>query len=327
MRIPLVFTITPAILALLSEIDSLRLYSQKIDLQKNISFSITRNSLLKSSLYSARIEGNSLSELTMNQNSSDTETLEIMNIMRALEYIDSEKLSEISHTTIKKLHALVGVNIFQSKGVYRKEASAIFNAAGTVVYMPPPASQVIPQMEKLIHYVQGENDFPLITAFIAHLLFEKIHPFLDGNGRVGRSLIFAILKTKKYEVSFPVTIEEYLDLHRDEYYDALLLGTTHIEVYLTFMLTAYLRQMKVSLERLELILQKPQKLQELTARQEEIYHIIQEQGAVSLNFISRRFIKVPERTLRNDLAKLLKKKLIIKIGSTKGVQYRVREND
>jgi len=179
-------------------------------------------------------------------------------------------------------------------------------------------------MDTLITYIHNQNDFPLITAFVSHLVFEKIHPFLDGNGRVGRALIPAILKCKKYTVSFPVTLEEYLDAHREDYYDALMLGMKDTESYLVFMLKAFCEQMKLTIEKLEYQSQKSPAMQELTARQEEVYNIIREHKTVTLNFIARRFLKVPERTLRHDLAKLVEKNLVTKIGNTKGVEYRVK---
>jgi len=219
---------------------------------------------------------------------------------------------------------MIGDGLFPDKGIYRKEVSGIFNKEGAVVYMPPPPTQVMNLLSSLIVYIENEKNFPLVTAFIAHLAFEKIHPFLDGNGRVGRALIAAVLKCKKYATPFPVTIEEYLDAHREEYYDTLLNGMSDTERYLEFMLLAYLKQMEKAGENLEELSRKSPLLLELTARQEEIYIIIKEHRSVSLNFIVRRFLKVSERTLRNDIAKLIEKKLVVKVGNTKGVEYRVR---
>lgn len=324
MKIPPDFSITPVHLAHLSEIESIRLYVTRSEIHTSIPFSLRRNSFLKSSLYSARIEGNTLSEISIQEENTDTETREIINIMKTLEFIDTTHITEINHSIIRKLHTMIGRNIFPDKGTYRSEVSGIFNKEGIVVYMPPSPTQVMNLLDTLIGYIQNENNFPLVTAFITHLVFEKIHPFLDGNGRVGRVLIPAVLKCKGYDVLFPVTIEEYLDERREEYYDVLLNGISDTDRYMEFMLRAYLTQMKRTVEQLEVLSQKPPFLLELTARQEEIYSIIKEHRSVSLNFIIRRFLKVSERTLRNDLAKLIEKKLVVKIGNTKGVEYRAR---
>lgn len=324
MKIPPDFTITPSHLALLSEIEGIRLYAKKNEFQKHVNSTLRRNSFLKSSLYSARIEGNQLSEISMQEENSDVETQEIINIMKTLEYIDTTHISKIDHTIIRTLHLMIGEGLFPDKGTYRSEVSGIFNKEGMIVYMPPPPTQVVNLLNTLIEYVQNENNFPLVTAFITHLVFEKIHPFLDGNGRVGRALIPTVLKCKGYDVLFPVTIEEYLDIHREEYYDSLLNGMGDTGRYVEFMLGAYLKQMKKTVEKLEELSQKSPLLLELTARQEEIYSIIREHRSVSLNFVTRRFLKVHERTLRNDLAKLIEKSLVVKVGNTKGVEYRAK---
>lgn len=324
MKIPPDLIITPSHLTLLSEIESIRLYVEKNQVHVPISNTLRRNSFLKSSLYSARIEGNTLSEISIQEENTDVETREIINIMKTLEYIDTTYIAKIDHSAIRKLHRMIGENIFPDKGMYRSEVSGIFNKEGIVIYMPPPPTQVMNLLDSLIEYIENENNFPLITAFMAHLVFEKIHPFLDGNGRVGRALIAAVLKCKKYTLPFPVTIEEYLDGHREEYYDVLLNGMTDAGRYVEFMLEAYLTQMKQTIEKLEELSQKSPLLLELTARQEEIYNIINEHKSVSLNFIVRRFLKVSERTLRNDLVKLIDKKLVVKVGNTKGAEYRAK---
>lgn len=323
MKIPPTYKVSPPILALISEIDSLRLYGKNNSLNQQVTITLRRNSLLKSSLYSARIEGNQLSELTLHENNTDTETLEITNIIKALEHLETSQKLHIDHLFIKKVHATIGDGIFPEKGMYRTEMSGIFNATGVAVYLPPPPTQVRGLLDELFQYVNEQNDFPLVTAVITHLIFEKIHPFLDGNGRVGRVLIPAVLKSKNYIVEFPVILEEYLDSHRMKYYDVLSQGLQNTDVYLEFMLRAYLEQMKKTIEKLELQSNKPAVIQELTARQEELYTIIREHTVVSLNFIARRFLKVPERTLRNDISKLIEKGLVVKVGNTKGVEYRI----
>ena len=322
MVIPPQYTTTPHILNLLSQIESMRLYAEKSNLHKHVSNTLRRNSFLRSSLYSARIEGNTLSEVSLQEENADRETHEIINIMKTLEFIDTTHIPTIDHSLIRKLHTMIGEGIFPDKGTYRREVSGIFNNQGMVVYMPPPPTQIMNLLDTLISYIQAENGFHLVTAFITHLVFEKIHPLLDGNGRVGRALIPVVLKCKSYTIPFPVTIEEYLDIHREEYYDALLNGITDTNRYIEFMLGAYLIQMKKTEEKLEELSQKSPFLLELTARQEQIYTIIKEHRSVSLNFITRRFLKVQERTLRNDLSKLIEKKLVVKVGNTKGVEYR-----
>ena len=78
-------------------------------------------------------------------------------------------------------------------GILRWEMGALFNREGIAVYLPPPPLSVPYLINHLLTYVNSNQErFPLIKAFVTHLIFEKIHPFADGNGRVGRLLLNAL---------------------------------------------------------------------------------------------------------------------------------------
>ena len=94
--------------------------------------------------------------------------------------------------------------------------------------------------------------------------------------------------------------------------------------YLLFMLGAFWQQTQTIKAQIEEELAKDQKVF-LPPRQEEIYNIIRDHKVVSFDVIRRRFAKVPERTLRYDLKKLLDKGLIEKSGETRGRYYRVKK--
>jgi Fic family protein len=90
------------------------------------------------------------------------------------------------------------------------------------IYIPPPFSQIeshIAQFEKFLH--NKDKLHPLIKIGLAHAQFESIHPFHDGNGRVGRLLI-TLLLCEKGMLNKPVLyLSHYLRAHRQEYYDRL----------------------------------------------------------------------------------------------------------
>lgn len=316
MNIPPAFSITPEIINYISQIDALRIYFSSLNIPPTIKTKIQRTSYLKSSLFSARIEGNPLRfEELESTNSKKKE--EIFNILSAIKYLESypEKYVLISQI-ILDIHR----KITNSKTGFRREMSAIYNQAGTVIYLPPPPTQISSLINRLIIYINKQSDFPLITVLIAHLIFEKIHPFLDGNGRTGRLLISAVLKSKSYHFGFVIPFEEYLDDHKAEYYHYLDVGLRQTENYLIFMLRAIYEQAQKIKKQIDEEQQKTEKIY-LPPRQEEIYQIIKDHKIISFNFIKKRFLQIPERTLRYDLQKLIKSKLIIKIGKTKGVYY------
>ena len=326
MNIPPLYTVTPEILALIAKIESERLHIASLDLPKPLKDKIQRVSLLKSSLFSARIEGNPLKLADIEvQDKKSQKKLEVFNITQAIRFIDGHVTKgDLKKDLLLQIHMRVLKELSPDAGHLRHEASAIFNQAGVAVYTPPPASHISKLLESLLSFVNSDTEkFPLIAAFVAHLVFEKIHPFLDGNGRVGRLLIAAVLKTRGWGFTFTVPFEEYLDNHKDDYYFHLDKGLENTNDYLLFMLEAFWQQTQTIKAQIEEELKKDQKVF-LPPRQEEIYNIIGDHKVVSFDTIRRRFAKVPERTLRYDLKKLLDKKLIEKSGETRGRYYRVK---
>jgi len=316
MLIPPNFSITSKILFLISKIDALRLYFSSFNLPKEIKNKIQRASYLKSSLYSARIEGNPLAPEEFDTGESNHKQ-EIFNILSAIKHLESQPSGRsVARQLILNLHQ----KILNQKTGFRQDMSAIYNQAGEVVYLPPPPSQIISLIDRLIIYIDQPTDFPLISGLIAHLIFEKIHPFLDGNGRTGRLLINAVLKAKNYDFGLIVPYEEYLDNHKSDYYHYLDVGLKQTEDYLLFMLEAIYNQAEKIKQEIANEHESNNKIY-LPPRQNEIYLIIKEHKIISFNFLKRRFLKIPPRTLHYDLKKLVEKNLIVKIGKTRGCFY------
>lgn len=327
MKIPPRYTITSEMLALLAEIEASRMFFSSLTLPLPLKEKIQRVSLLKSSLFSARIEGNPLTLLDLESKKTGSDKKrEIFNIIEAVRFIDNRiHKGKLEKQVLLELHKRVLKGINSDAGYFRKEVSAIFNTAGVAVYMPPPPSEIPSLLKHLFAYINsGEEKIPLITAFVSHLVFEKIHPFIDGNGRVGRLLIATILKVKGWDFPFTVPFEEFLDEHKDSYYFHLDRGAKETNEYLLFMLQAFHEQIERIKKQIDEELTKTEKIF-LPPRQEEIYNIIKDHVVVSFDRIRRRFLKVPPRTLRYDLKKLVDGGLVEKSGETKGSYYRVKK--
>lgn len=94
---------------------------------------------------------------------------------------------------------------------------------GNAVFVPPPAERVPPLLADLERFIHDEAPTlpPLVRAGLAHVQFETIHPFLDGNGRIGRLLIAALLESWGLLPEPLMVLSGYLKQHQSEYYRRL----------------------------------------------------------------------------------------------------------
>lgn len=324
MIIPPQYVLTPKISQLLSSIEASKAVIDSITIVPEIEQNIRRTSSLKSSLFSARIEGNTLTmEDVQIRSSKDQKKIEVFNILKALTFIQQRRGRDLSSKDIFRLHEIVleGLEGKEGRGKVRSETNAIFNSAGIAIYLPPPPKQVPGLLEKLLKFINNDKEvFVPIRAALAHYAFEKIHPFMDGNGRVGRLVIQSVMAKGGYGMKGLLSLEEYLDNHRSVYYKMLEEPERDVSDYVEFMLEAIAdtaAQAQKQVQEKQLVEVEDY----LLPRRAEILNIIKDQRLVNFDQIRRRFMAVNERTLRYDLKQLQDAGLIRKRGTTKGVYY------
>jgi len=242
MLIPPKYFLTPKIAQLLQRIEACKEVINTVTIPPELEMNIRRESSLKSSLFSARIEGNTLTLDEIHKSSSkDQKKAEVFNILKALNWTYQRRYKDITIKEVLELHKIT-MNAISDKlnlGKFRTSLEAIFNSAGIAVYLPPKPSQILPLTEKLLKFINSNKEpFVPIRACLTHYTFEKIHPFLDGNGRVGRLLLQMVLAKGGYGMKGLLSIEEYLDNHRSEYYRTLEESEKDTTDYLEFMLEA-----------------------------------------------------------------------------------------
>ena len=327
MIIPAKYRLTPRISELLSQIEASREIIETVKIHPEIENNIRRQSVLKSSLFSARIEGNDLTMDELTNPSKTQKKAEVFNILKAINWLSQRNKKDLSLNDILALHKISLEGLVDQAGKFRKEANAIFNADGVAIYMPPPPRYVLSYLNRLVKYANtGREKFIPIKACLVHYSFEKIHPFIDGNGRVGRLLLLKSLGQGDYGMKGLICIEEYLDQHREGYYQTLMDNEKEVTDYLEFMLEA-IKVAAQSAKEAVLTKQKADAADFLLPRRAEILKIVREHKIVNFDQLRRRFITVNERTLRYDLKKLQDAGLIRKLGSTKGVYYQVSKED
>lgn len=327
MLIPPNYIHTTTISKHLQTIEAAKSVIDSISIPPEVETNIRRQSILKSSLFSARIEGNTLTldEMTRTP-SKDQKKVEVLNLLKAHELLRKRGARDLTQTFIKEIHGKVmtGLTDTKHKSQFRSEISAIFNSAGIAVYLTPPPKHISKLMERLLKFANSDKEeFIPVRAVISHYIFEKIHPFLDGNGRVGRLLLQGILQKTGYGMKGLLSVEEYLDNHRSDYYDALMHSERDITDYVEFMLKALAHTAEQS-QKLALNKEQIKPEDYLLPRRAEILQIIKDHKMINFDGIQRRFLTINQRTLRYDLKQLQDKNLIKKLGTTKGVYYVIR---
>ncbi|HTK48870.1 MAG TPA: Fic family protein [Gemmatimonadaceae bacterium] len=133
----------------------------------------------------------------------------------------------LSNRLIRDMHGILlarGRGSEKDPGSFRRTQNWLGGSRpGNAQYVPPPASDVpecMSALEKWLHD-RPERTPPLLKAALAHVQFESIHPFLDGNGRVGRLLVTLILHVEGVLQQPLLYLSLYLKQHRDEYYELL----------------------------------------------------------------------------------------------------------
>jgi len=147
---------------------------------------------------------------------NNSDEIETKGVAKAIDFIRSAK-SDMSLDVIKKIHLLCFNGSKDFAGGFRKDEVVIMNFVGDIIHRGVPAKGLSKDLDGYIRwYKNNKKKFtPLVLAAIMHNQFEHIHPFLDGNGRVGRLLLNFILIKSNYP---PINI--FLE-DRSEYYGAL----------------------------------------------------------------------------------------------------------
>ena len=155
---------------------------------------------------------------------------EIINYVRAMEY-GIKRLEDwpISYRLICEIHGILMKGVqgeHATPGLMRTRQNWIGSPGCTLMdatYVPPPVSEMkrcFSDLEKYIH--SNAKEPALIQCALVHYQFEAIHPFVDGNGRIGRLLITFML-LKKGLLSQPLLyLSDFFERHRNEYYELLL---------------------------------------------------------------------------------------------------------
>lgn len=215
----------------------------------------------RESIQSSRIEGTYTSpkELLLQDEPPPTETrkqdwLEVYNYERALDYSLKSELP-LSLRLLRDMHRILMTGVRgqeKTPGEFRNLQVII----GRNRRFIPPPPELVPQcLHDFELYLNTENTSfdPLIKCFLSHYQFESIHPFSDGNGRVGR-LLLAVMLQRECRLTKPwLYLSDYFEQHRDDYCDLMFAVSArgNWETWMEFCLLAAKTQAEQTILRCE----------------------------------------------------------------------------
>jgi len=221
--------------------------------------------LRKEALSSSRIEGTriSLSDLLLSEakglEDQSPDAQEVANYIHAVNF-SLKKIEEepITLELIKEMHKILMTGVRgedKLPGEYRKIPNWIGPPKCRIqeaTFVPPPPEEIVSLMDGIINYLNQDDGMPLlIKCALMHYQFETIHPFCDGNGRIGRALIALYLCKKQIMIKPLLYISGYFESHKREY-ETLLLKTNKegkFEEWIFFFLEALTVQAEDALQR------------------------------------------------------------------------------
>ena len=242
------YTITDEILNLVSDITEI-LTKLTIDDKMNYNPRLRRDNRVKTIHASLAIENNSLSIEQVTDIIAGKRVLgpqnEICEVKNAFEAY--EHLLELNPYLIKdmlKAHKMLMHDLTREAGTFRQGGVGVF-AGDRLVHMAPPAERVPQLIKELIDWLKNDKVHPLIKSCVFHYEFEFIHPFADGNGRMGRMWHTLILYKWKPIFGW-LPIETIIRERQEEYYNALGKADSKADsgVFIEFLLQAIYDSLK-----------------------------------------------------------------------------------
>lgn len=344
------YTITNFILRNIGVIEAAREVIDHAPLLPYYEKEFQKDAMVRAVHHGTHIEGNELNIDQAEKVMSGQEVVarardiqEIINYRRVMEYIgeirnvEEKQHYKIEELLIKYLHKLTVDRILPTEkcGVYRTTQVVVKNSlTGQVTFTPPLAIAVPMQIEALLQFMnkmKADDIHPVLKSGVVHYEFVRIHPFLDGNGRVGRALSTFILFQEGYDIRKFFSLEEYFDNEAARYYTALQSvernegDLTEWLEYFTEGLAIELNKIKEKIEKISVDGNLKQRLGGspvlLSDRQIKIIEYIQKAGFLQNKAFSSLFPMVSEDTVLNEIKALIKQGIIKKTGATKAARY------
>ncbi|MDI6453792.1 Fic family protein [Peloplasma aerotolerans] len=215
---------------------------------------LRRKNQIRSIHSSLAIENNQLSESQVKDlingklvTGPQKDILEVQNAINVYEHL--QEINPYAQKDLLKYHKILMTTLVSDAGSYRKGQVGVFDDE-KAIFMAPPADRVPTLMNNLYDYLNHYDENILIKSCVFHYEFEFIHPFSDGNGRMGR-LFQTCLLAKEEELFYYLPVESIIKQKQQAYYDAISKSNQEgaSTVFIEFMLDAIIETMNETLKQ------------------------------------------------------------------------------
>lgn len=326
------FTITPRLLSLVEEVSALRERVQGATVELAWVPALQKDGRSRNAHASTAIEGNPLTLEQVRALEAGDESVgptersrrEVLNYFAGLRHVEKQANKKvIRHEDLFRLHRILAEGVMDQgeAGRYRKIKVRVGG------YLPPEPGMVSGLMFELLEWWNrkaGELS-PVLSSAILHYRFENVHPFADGNGRVGRALALWELYRRGFDTHHVFSVDEYYWEKRQAYYDALQAVRREGE-NLTGWLEYCAEGLRHTLERVWMRIQalNVKRTGKLTLRpkQEQLLKLLRDQGSMAPVEIWEA-LGVSRQGAMNQLKPLMEAGLVEKVGSKKTGRYKL----
>ncbi|HPS57998.1 MAG TPA: Fic family protein [Spirochaetota bacterium] len=246
---------------------------------------------------------------------------EIQEVKNAIKTYDAfASLDPYSVKDLLKAHALMMYALIDRPGHFRSGGVGVF-AGDKTVHVAPPAERVKSLMNDLFDWLKKPGDHLLIKSCVFHYEFEFIHPFIDGNGRMGR-LWQSLLLSKLHPVFEYLPVENMVFQNQQKYYDIIAQSTKAADcgIFIEFMLNEILSTLK---KRQGKSLRKGDD-DTVNDTVSGIVNLVKADPKITLDELAQRLNK-SRRTITRNMKMLQDKGIISRTGSDRTGYWQVKD--
>ena len=280
---------------------------------------LRKKNRIKTIQSSLEIEGNTLSEeqitaILENKRvlAPKKDIIEVQNAIRTYDNFDLYNPNSLQ--SLCSAHKILMEGLIKFPGKLRSKSVGIVNGS-KIVHIAPPGEMVKPLMNDLFDYLKNDNDLLLLKSCVFHYEFEFIHPFMDGNGRIGRLWQTVILKN--YDNVFEyLPVESLIKSRQSDYYHSLKKSDSvgNSTQFIEFML-------EIIDDSLESLLSIQNRTIKDVDRIIIFGDFIKEQFFTRQEYL-RYFKDISSATASRDLRMAVEEKIILKTGDKRTTQYK-----